>query len=67
MFSVKYFTSCTQKKTAIAIATNMKKKIFCGIVGGWYKKLKVKEFCVIDYIGIELKKNLVIKLMSKQN
>ena len=22
------------------------KDIFCGIVGGWYKELKVKEFCV---------------------
>ena len=44
-----YFTCCTQK-TAIAIATNMQKKnIFCSIVGGWYKELKAKEFCVFDY------------------
>ena len=40
------------KKTAIAIATNMKKNIFCSIVGGCYKELKVKEFCVFDYIEL---------------
>ena len=33
------------------MATNMKKKqtIFCSIVGGWFKELKVKEFYVFDY------------------
>ena len=46
-----YFTSCTQK-TAIAIATNMEKNILCGIVGRWYKELKVKEFCVFGYIEL---------------
>ena len=42
------------KKPAIAVATNMKKKknIFCRIVGGWYKELKVREFCVFDYIEL---------------
>ena len=41
------------KETAIAIATNMKKNnIFFSIVGGWYKELKVKEFCVFDYIKL---------------
>ena len=28
------------------------KKTFCSIVGGWYKELKVKEFCVFDYIEL---------------
>ena len=32
------------KKTAIAIATNMK-NIFCRTVGVWYKELKVEELC----------------------
>ena len=41
------------KKTAIAMATNMKKKnIFCSTVGGWYKELKVKELCVFDFIEL---------------
>ena len=40
-----YFTSCTQKAVN-AMATNMEKNIVCGIVGGQYKELKVKEFCV---------------------
>ena len=46
-----YSTNCTQK-TAIAAATYMKKNIFCSIVGWWYKELKVKEFCVFDYIEL---------------
>ena len=57
----------TNKERAIAVATIIEKKIFCSIVGVWYKELKVKEFCVFNYVSIELKKNLVIKLISKQN
>ena len=35
------------------MATNMKKKnIICSIVCGWYKELKVKEFCVFDFIEL---------------
>ena len=26
--------------------------MFCGIVGEWYKELKVKEFCVFDFIEL---------------
>ena len=56
----------TNKERAIAIATIMEQNIFCSIVGVWYKELKVKEFCVFDYISIELKKNLAIKLCQKK-
>ena len=33
------------------MATDMKIYIyiFCSIIGGWYKELKVKEFCVFDF------------------
>ena len=44
-----YFTNITQK-TAISMATNMKKKKHILQHGGWYKELKVKEFCVFDFI-----------------
>ena len=27
-------------------------KIFCSIVSGWYKELKVKEFCVFHFIEL---------------
>ena len=46
-----YFTNCTQK-TAIAVVTTMKKNIFCSTVGGWYKELEVKDFCVFDFIEL---------------
>ena len=38
------------------MATKMKKKknIFCSIVGGWCKELKVKDFCVFDFIELIL-------------
>ena len=49
-----YFTNCTQK-TAIAMATNKKRtNIFCSTVGGWYKELKFKDFCVFDFIKLLL-------------
>ena len=35
------------------MVTNLKKKkIFYSIEGGWYKELKVKEFCVFDFIEL---------------
>ena len=35
------------------MATNMEKKnIFCIIVGWWYKELKVKKFCVFDFLEL---------------
>ena len=40
-----YFTSCAQK-TANAMGTNMEKKHIFWYCRGWYKELKVKEFCV---------------------
>ena len=43
----------------------MEKNIFCSIVGGRYKELKVKNFCIFDYIGIELKYNLSNKSLRK--
>ena len=34
------------------MVTNVKKYIFCSTVGGWYKELKVKDFCVFDFIEL---------------
>ena len=39
----------------------MKKNIFCRIVSGWYKELKVKEFSVFDY------EKLLIELLFLMN
>ena len=48
-------------KTTTLLAVNTKKQLlelqiwenpFCSIVGEWYKELKVKEFCVFDYIEL---------------
>ena len=46
-----YFTNCIQK-TAISMAAITKKNIFCSTIRGWYKELKVKDFCVFDFIEL---------------
>ena len=49
-----YLTNCTQNltKQQLLLAALPKKNIFCSTVGGWYKELKLKDFCVFDFIEL---------------
>ena len=49
-----YLTNCTQNftKQQLLLAALPKKNIFCSTVGEWYKELKLKDFCVFDFIEL---------------
>ena len=34
------------------MAAITKKNIFCGTIRGWYKELKVKDYCVFNFIEL---------------
>ena len=34
------------------MAAITKKNIFCSTIRGWYKELKVKDFCVFNFIEL---------------